>query len=204
MGAWTAGPGVVRLWDDRCVRGRALRLGVPDGELPELGVYLLGEEPPPTDWPQRWIRWPDFRTPSDTDDALDVLREAHARAATERVEVACLGGRGRTGTALAALAVLSGVDPKVAVAWVRVHYDHHAVETPWQRRWVRRLPAVERPEPVDPRHRLGQSTPRQPHTRTGPASGPAEPHAGVGCRESSTGATRHGAGSAGHERHAAA
>lgn len=59
------------------------------------------------------------------------------RAGTERVEFACGGGRGRTGTALACLAVLDGVPAAEAVTFVRRHYDRRAVETPWQKRYVR-------------------------------------------------------------------
>jgi protein-tyrosine phosphatase len=55
------------------------------------------------------------------------------------VEIACRGGIGRTGTALAALAVLDGLAPPAAVAWVRQAYHPRAVETPWQRGWLRRL-----------------------------------------------------------------
>jgi protein-tyrosine phosphatase len=90
-------------------------------------------------WPAEWVRWPDFRLPADEAGALAALRDAHHRAAGERVEIACSGGVGRTGTALAVLAILSGVEPDEAVAWVRSHYTPRAVETPWQRRWVRRL-----------------------------------------------------------------
>jgi hypothetical protein len=46
---------------------------------------------------------------------------------------------GRTGTALAGIAVLAGIPPDEAVRWVRLHYHRRAVETPWQRRWVRRV-----------------------------------------------------------------
>jgi hypothetical protein len=35
--------------------------------------------------------------------------------------------------------VLDGVPADEAVAWVRARYDHRAVETPWQRRFVRRF-----------------------------------------------------------------
>nr|WP_236262114.1 hypothetical protein [Conexibacter woesei] len=52
-----------------------------------------------------------------------------------RVEVACGGGKGRTGTALACIAQLGGVAASGATAWARRHYDAHAVETPWQRRY---------------------------------------------------------------------
>ena len=136
MNPWTDGPGVVELPDGRRVRGRGLRRPAPDGPPPALGVYLLARDPGPFPWEHRWVRWPDFRTPTSTPDALAALAEAHRRAATERVEVACGGGVGRTGTALAVLAVLSGVAPADAVAWVRRHYDPRASETPWQRRWV--------------------------------------------------------------------
>jgi protein-tyrosine phosphatase len=77
--------------------------------------------------------------PSDRAAAAEALREAWTRADTERVEVACLGGHGRTGTALACIAVLDGVPSGDAVAYVREHYDPHAVETPWQRRFVARF-----------------------------------------------------------------
>ncbi|GAA3304506.1 hypothetical protein GCM10020295_55820 [Streptomyces cinereospinus] len=66
-----------------------------------------------------------------------MLTGAWQRAAAEPVEIACGGGRGRTGTALACLAVLDGVPPGRAVAYVRAHYHRRAVETPWQRRYVR-------------------------------------------------------------------
>ncbi len=71
--------------------------------------------------------------------ALDA-RFGPARA-RERVEVACRGGVGRTGTALAALAVLDGLPAPDAVRWVRGRYHPRAVETPWQRRWLRSLGA---------------------------------------------------------------
>jgi hypothetical protein len=138
-GTWADAPGVVELPDGRRVRGRGLRHGVPEGETPDVGYYLLPERPPETPWPAEWIRWPDFRLPSDPEAAVAALRTAHERSAGERVEVACLGGVGRTGTALGVLAVLSGVAPADAVAWVRDHYDRHAVETPFQKRWIRRL-----------------------------------------------------------------
>jgi hypothetical protein len=43
------------------------------------------------------------------------------------------------GTALACLAVLDGVPAHEAVGYVRALYDARAVETPWQRRYVRRF-----------------------------------------------------------------
>ena len=123
----------------RLVRGRGLRRPPPDGALPEFAVYLLNKRPEPASWEVRWLRWPDFRLPTDRRDARVALREAWYRAANERVELACFGGHGRTGTALACLAVLDGVPPAEAVAYVREHYDLRAVETPGQRRYVTRF-----------------------------------------------------------------
>ncbi|HEY6737895.1 MAG TPA: protein phosphatase [Actinopolymorphaceae bacterium] len=131
--------GVMRLPSGRLVRGRGLRHPLPAGEMPSFGVYLLGNEPPAVSWESRWIRWKDFWLPADHTVARAVLQEAWERAESERVEVACGGGRGRTGTALACLAVLDGVPSHDAVAYVREHYDPHAVETPWQRRFVTRF-----------------------------------------------------------------
>lgn len=131
--------GVLRLPSGRLVRGRALSRPVPAGPAPAFGLYLLGREPAPVPWEARWVRWPDFWLPSDRAAAGDALREAWTRARTERVEVACAGGTGRTGTALACLAVLDGVPNRDAVAYVRQHYAPRAVETPWQRWFVARF-----------------------------------------------------------------
>ncbi|WP_235003451.1 protein-tyrosine phosphatase family protein [Blastococcus haudaquaticus] len=133
--AWVDEPGVVRLPGGGSVRGR--RLG--DAAVPADFALVLAAGPAPS-WPHRRVRWSDFWVPRDTADALDALHEARRRAAAgERVEVACGGGVGRTGTALAALAVLDGLTPDDAVAWVRREYHPRAVETPWQRRWLRRV-----------------------------------------------------------------
>lgn len=104
--------------------------------MPDFALYLLGHEPLPVAWESRWLRWPDFWLPSDRAATFDALREAWARASQSRIEVACGGGVGRTGTALACLAVLDGVPNREAIAYVRRHYARHAVETPWQRRFV--------------------------------------------------------------------
>ncbi|MDT0166515.1 protein phosphatase [Actinotalea sp. AC32] len=141
-GSAVPGTGVLALPSGRLVRGRALRRPVPAGPEPQFGVYLLGREPvgaAAPAWPSRWVRWPDFRPPADRADAHAALVEAWQRAGTERVELACTGGRGRTGTALACLAVLDGVAPDQAVAWVRARYHPRAVETLLQRRYVERF-----------------------------------------------------------------
>ena len=138
--AWdTESPGVLRLPSGRLVRGRALRRPLPAGPVPTFALYLLGREPASVPWESRWLRWPDFSLPADRAAAAAALREAWTRAPHERVEIACGGGQGRTGTALACVAVLDGIPAREAVAYVRKHYARHAVETPWQRRYVRRF-----------------------------------------------------------------
>ncbi|MFC9793002.1 protein phosphatase [Streptomyces sp. NPDC127584] len=132
--------GVLRLPSGRLVRGRGLRRPLPPGPEPAFALYLLGHRPPDVAWESRWLRWPDFWLPSDRTAAVEGLREAWERAGGERVEIACAGGQGRTGTALACLAVLDGVPRGEAVAYVREHYAPRAVETPWQRRYVTRFP----------------------------------------------------------------
>ena len=128
-------PGVVTLPRGAEVRGRRLA----EALAPVDFALVLGRGPAPS-WPYRRISWPDFWVPTDRADAVAALAEAHRRAyAGERVEVACRGGVGRTGTALAALAVLDGLDPAQAVGLVRASYHRRAVETPWQRRWLRTL-----------------------------------------------------------------
>ncbi len=128
-------PGVVTLPRGAQVRGRRLADALASVDF----SLVLGRGPAPS-WPYRRISWPDFWVPTDPADAVAALAEAHRRAyAAERVEVACRGGVGRTGTALAALAVLDGLDPAEAVALVRASYHRRAVETPWQRRWLRTL-----------------------------------------------------------------
>lgn len=132
---WQDETGLVTLPTGARVRGRSLRRPASPADF----ALVLAKGPEP-DWPHRRIRWPDFWVPTDRADAVDALREAHGRArAGERVEVACGGGIGRTGTALAALAILDGLDPGEAVAWIRGAYHRRAVETPWQRRWLRTL-----------------------------------------------------------------
>ncbi|SHF27506.1 protein-tyrosine phosphatase family protein [Streptoalloteichus hindustanus] len=136
-----AGAGILRLPSGRLLRGRGLRKPLPPGPTPTFAVHLLGSTPPAVPWESRWLRWPDFWLPTDRNQARELLWEAWDRAETERVEVACGGGRGRTGTALACIAILDGVSPRDAVAYVRHHYDRHAVETPWQKRYVARFTA---------------------------------------------------------------
>lgn len=136
MSEWGTEPGAVRLPDGRVVRGTGTRRPRGQTPPPDFAVYLLGRDPRITDWPNRWVRWRDFRLPDSTEAAIDALREAHKRAASERVEIACGAGIGRTGTAIAILAILSGTPADSAVEWVRANYHPRAVETRRQRAWI--------------------------------------------------------------------
>jgi hypothetical protein len=127
--------------------------------VPDLGLYAHGSGRPTGTWWGRatnrvagrpihagswtpgwevtWVRWPDMGVPADQAAAASAIEVAFRRArAGQRIEVRCLGGRGRTGTMLACMAVLAGVPVDEAVAWVRATYRPDAVERPAQRAWV--------------------------------------------------------------------
>ena len=117
--------GVRFLGDDPYVRENA----------PAFGLYLDQRWAPP--WPHEHLDWPDFGVPEDLDALRRALTDLLDRARNgERVEVGCLGGHGRTGTALACLAVLTGTPANDAVAWVRTNYCSKAVETDAQEQLV--------------------------------------------------------------------
>jgi hypothetical protein len=104
-------------------------------QSPAYGLYLDQRWQPP--WDHDHLDWPDFGVPDDPASTVAALRCLLVRArAGERVEVGCLGGHGRTGTALACLAVLVGHPPGDAVAWVRANYCADAVETTQQEAFV--------------------------------------------------------------------
>jgi protein-tyrosine phosphatase len=132
--------GAIQLPDGAWVRGRGLRNPAPDGPSPEYGLYLGSGKLRARhtfEWTHEWIEWPDFMLPKDTARAVELIGDLHRRALDgQRVEVACGGGIGRTGTVVSALAVLAGVPVAEAVDWARANYQRRAVETPWQRRWI--------------------------------------------------------------------
>jgi protein-tyrosine phosphatase len=111
--------------DDPYTRGRA----------PDYGLYLDHRWQPP--WPHDHLDWPDFGIPASTAPVVVALGSVLDRArAGRRVEVGCLGGHGRTGTALACLAIMTGHPAHDSVDWVRTAYCASAVETPEQETFV--------------------------------------------------------------------
>jgi protein-tyrosine phosphatase len=102
---------------------------------PDFGLYLDDRWQPP--WAHAHVAWPDFGTPGDPMKLEAALRSLLDRARDgQRVELGCLGGHGRTGTALACLAVMTGTPPHEAVALVRGTYCDRAIESPSQEEFV--------------------------------------------------------------------
>ena len=102
--------------------------------VPAFGLYLDAAWDPP--WPHEHLAWADFGVP-DPDELRASLGVLLARAREgDLVEIGCLGGHGRTGTAMACLAVVAGVPRDEAVDWVRANYCPNAVETAEQRAFV--------------------------------------------------------------------
>ena len=109
-----------------------------DDVAPDFGLYLDSQWAPTG--PFVMLDWPDFGVPSDRSVADREIRGALARARVgERVEVACIGGHGRTGTVLACMAILAGIPADEAVEWVRTTYCRRAVQEPSQQYWIDRF-----------------------------------------------------------------
>jgi len=107
-------------------------LGSPE-PAPDVGLWLDESWAPHGEV----IDWPDGGVPRDPGAAAVKIREAFDAARRgERVEVGCVAAHGRTGTALACMAVLAGVPAEDAVGWVRGNYCEKAIEPPYQEPWV--------------------------------------------------------------------
>jgi Swiss Army Knife protein, DSP-PTPase phosphatase domain len=125
----------VTLPDGTRIRGSSIRERSNDDSVRDFGLYMDPRWNPT--WPADLIEWADFGLPADSARAASQIRDAFLRARRgESVEVGCLGGLGRTGTVLACMTVLAGLDPTAAIAWVREHYRAEAIETTDQERWV--------------------------------------------------------------------
>jgi hypothetical protein len=105
---------------------------------PDFGLYLDRRWMPA--WPHAHLEWPDLGLPAQPAAIVPDLHDLLDRARSgQRVEIGCLGGHGRTGTALGWLAVLTGEPSQSAVSWVRANYCPLAVETQEQEGFVARL-----------------------------------------------------------------
>jgi len=96
--------------------------------VPDWGLYLDGS------WqaagPAYTVDWPDYNIPTRLDAAALMIVDVFNKARRGLwVEVGCIGGHGRTGTALACMAVLGGMNPEDAITHVRSTYCEHTIET---------------------------------------------------------------------------
>lgn len=105
---------------------RAGRAAAPRADL---GIYLDDRWHGEADALRiRFVDWPKLEAPTAPDRLLTVLDEALGVARDGgRVEIACFGGHGRTGTALAVMDVLTGATAADAVARARYEYCPYAV-----------------------------------------------------------------------------
>ncbi|MBI2000314.1 MAG: hypothetical protein HYS69_03830 [candidate division NC10 bacterium] len=126
----------VRFPDGTLVRAFALSERKAENPDRDYGLYFDPAWRPT--WEADVVEWEDFGLPRDYESAAEQIRQTFLRAKQgQRVEIGCIGGLGRTGTALACMAILAGVPVDQAVSWVRANYSPHAVENPAQERWVR-------------------------------------------------------------------
>lgn len=102
---------------------------------PKWGLYASKYWEPL--WRAEFITWDDFGLPSAYDMAFEAIEYAYGLCEQGVVvEVGCHGGHGRTGTILACMGVLAGLDHKDAIAYVRRTFCDEAIETAEQEWFV--------------------------------------------------------------------
>lgn len=103
--------------------------------VPDWGLYFdWGWHPW---WRAEHIDWRDYGVPENFNIAFEQLLVAIEKCLDgKKVEMGCIGAHGRTGTALAAINVMLGCDPKEAIDHVRKHHCEHAIESTRQEWWV--------------------------------------------------------------------
>ena len=84
---------------------------------------------------------PDFGLPDEAAlrAALTAMLAALRAAPDGTYHIGCKAGLGRTGTAMACLAIMAGAVEGDPVAWLRAAYNPEAIETPAQEDFVRRF-----------------------------------------------------------------
>ena len=122
--------------------------------IPEVGIYLddywmrkltgfaaVGmPSPVKWHWPFVVIDWPDMGVMSDAEIKLVINVTVKAIKGGKRVEIACMGGHGRTGTLLAMLRTAIGkMSAKEAIESLRKDYCKKIVESGTQVKAVFRL-----------------------------------------------------------------
>lgn len=83
------------------------------------------------------IDWPDFSIPPEEIPMVDIVQwMLDQLTAGKRLETACMGGHGRTGTMLALLLCAQGMPPGSAMARVRKHHCTKGIENAKQAEYV--------------------------------------------------------------------
>lgn len=146
MSAWELEAGVVQLPSGRRIRGRSWHESV--SEYADVTAILTTATP--EEFAQRqavglgreliYISWPDYRLPRRPLQARQQLMQLLERAREERVEITCGGGVGRTGTALAMMAIMDGMEPQAAIDFVQREYSPEAVKSHAQRGFLMAMP----------------------------------------------------------------
>ncbi len=142
MEKWKPGKGVVEFPSGRRIRGRSWRLPVEQNAT--VSVILTTAAPGEFSThsifagnPRRiMIDWPDYRLPRRTAQAAEQLYGAWQMADSELVEITCRGGVGRTGTALAMIAMFEGMSACEAIDFVRSRYNEQSVQSHAQRGFI--------------------------------------------------------------------
>jgi hypothetical protein len=102
---------------------------------PDFGLYADYRWNPT--WRNELINWPDFGTPADPYTACAQISDAFALAKSQKVEIGCIGGHGRTGTILSCMfSHALKIGAKEAINLARDIYCPSAVETLEQEKFV--------------------------------------------------------------------
>lgn len=144
-------------------------------ECPDFGLYLDSIWKPW--WRNEMVEWADYGLPRHLGIAMEQISDAYDRAISgEKVEVSCIGGHGRTGTALAVMCVLGGMGHKEAVSHIRKTYCVKAIETEdqeWYVQWCWAKHNGETPEPLPERKVTPRVTTVSSHRGSTPPIPPA-------------------------------
>jgi hypothetical protein len=148
-------------------RVRAVSLAERREDDPERAFGLYLDQHWALTWPAELVAWPDVGVPEEPEVAAVQVAAAFDRARRgELVEVGCLGGRGRTGTALACTAILAGVAPSKAVAGCAGRTGRRPSRRPSRKRGSNGS-AAGPPTPLRPR---GARVPPCPRSSTRPSA----------------------------------
>lgn len=125
----------------------------------QIPIEALKRWEQPTLVPEIVLDWPDMGV-------IALPREfwvelvGHLSRLQARMLVFCIGGHGRTGTAIASIMAACGWESADAIAWVRANYCTRAVETVEQEQYVRII-AGEVSEHANPPSEQGRQAKRR-------------------------------------------